>query len=107
MADSIQIKRGAEAAIPALADGELGYCTDSEKLYIGTGSRNVQLAANSVFSQISTLQADFVTLEEEKLTAVPAESQLPLDAETATAAGIAEAFNSLLEALKTAGIMNT
>ncbi|THF78017.1 hyaluronate lyase N-terminal domain-containing protein [Cohnella fermenti] len=42
----IQIRRGLEAAIGTLADGELGYCTDSKKLYVGTASSgNVLLVA--------------------------------------------------------------
>jgi hypothetical protein len=41
----IQIRRGAESIIGALAVGELGYCTDTQKLYIGTTSGNVLLVA--------------------------------------------------------------
>lgn len=39
----IQVRRGLEANIGMLAIGELGYCTDSNKLYIGTNSGNVLL----------------------------------------------------------------
>lgn len=41
----IQIRRGPEAEIGALNVGELGFCTDSQKLYIGTSSGNVLLVA--------------------------------------------------------------
>ncbi|WP_081970163.1 hypothetical protein [Paenibacillus sp. FSL P4-0081] len=42
----IQIRRGLESAIGTLAVGELGYCTDTSKLYIGTAaSGNVLLVA--------------------------------------------------------------
>ncbi|WHY18910.1 phage tail protein [Paenibacillus sp. G2S3] len=41
----IQIRRGLESAIGALAIGELGYCTDTGKLYIGSTSGNVLLVA--------------------------------------------------------------
>ncbi|OPA76611.1 hypothetical protein BVG16_15630 [Paenibacillus selenitireducens] len=41
----IQIRRGIEANIGTLALGELGYCTDNKKLYIGTDSGNVLLVA--------------------------------------------------------------
>ncbi|WP_438435393.1 hypothetical protein [Gorillibacterium sp. sgz500922] len=41
----IQIRRGLETAIGTLAVGELGYCTDTSKLYIGTASGNVLLVA--------------------------------------------------------------
>lgn len=42
---AIKIRRGLEANIPVLNDGELGYCTDTKKLYIGAGSSNVLLVA--------------------------------------------------------------
>lgn len=41
----IQIRRGLEKDISTLAIGELGYCEDTKKLYIGTKTGNVLLAA--------------------------------------------------------------
>jgi hypothetical protein len=41
----IQIRRGLESAIGVLAIGELGYCTDTSKLYIGATTGNVLLVA--------------------------------------------------------------
>ncbi|MDQ0195808.1 hyaluronate lyase N-terminal domain-containing protein [Paenibacillus wynnii] len=41
----IQIRRGLESAIGTLANGELGYCTDTSKLYIGTTGGNVLMVA--------------------------------------------------------------
>lgn len=41
----IQIRRGLEANIGTLEAGELGFCTDTEKLYIGTASGNALLVA--------------------------------------------------------------
>lgn len=41
----IQIRRGVERDIGTLNNGELGYCTDTQKLYIGTDSGNVLLVA--------------------------------------------------------------
>lgn len=41
----IQIRRGLETDIGALAVGEMGYCTDTQKLYIGTVTGNVLLLA--------------------------------------------------------------
>ena len=41
----IQIRRGLESAIGTLAVGELGYCTDTSKLYIGSVGGNVLLVA--------------------------------------------------------------
>ncbi|QQZ62042.1 phage tail protein [Paenibacillus sonchi] len=42
----IQIRRGQESALGTLAVGELGFCTDTGKLYIGTGSVNKLLVAS-------------------------------------------------------------
>lgn len=41
----IQIRRGMESVLGTLAVGELGYCTDTTKLYIGTAAGNVLLVA--------------------------------------------------------------
>lgn len=41
----IQIRRGLESAIGTLAAGELGYCTDTSKLYVGSTTGNVLLVA--------------------------------------------------------------
>jgi chitodextrinase len=37
----IQIKRGLKSELPILDIGELGYCTDSKELFIGTATGNV------------------------------------------------------------------
>lgn len=42
----IKIKRGTEAQLPTLAEGELGFCIDSQKLYIGTTTGNKLLVAS-------------------------------------------------------------
>ena len=41
MADRQQQYRGKSSTMPTLLEGELGFCTDTKKLYIGTGSSNV------------------------------------------------------------------
>lgn len=41
----IQIRRGLESALGTLAAGELGYCTDTGKLFIGSAGGNVLLAS--------------------------------------------------------------
>lgn len=40
----LQIRRGAKANLPTLSEGELGYCTDTKEVYVGSGSGNTQLA---------------------------------------------------------------
>lgn len=52
----IQIRRGAESSIGTLAVGELGYCTDTQKLYIGSAGGNVLLvAATSVGDMLKSI----------------------------------------------------
>lgn len=41
----LQVRRGLEANIGVLLEGELGFCTDTKKLYIGTSAGNVMLVA--------------------------------------------------------------
>lgn len=41
----IKIRRGTEAQLPVLDVGELGFCTDTNKLYIGTPNGNQLLVA--------------------------------------------------------------
>jgi hypothetical protein len=43
MANKIQIKRGNIADIPILDSGEFGFTIDTEEVYIGTGSSNIQI----------------------------------------------------------------
>lgn len=44
MANTIQVKRGAKTNLPTLNQGEFGYCTDTDEVYIGDGSANIQIA---------------------------------------------------------------
>lgn len=41
MAQTIIIKRGLKANLPALAAGEFGLCTDTKEVFIGDGSSNI------------------------------------------------------------------
>ncbi|QNK57541.1 tail fiber protein [Paenibacillus sp. PAMC21692] len=41
----MQVRRGLEADIGTLETGELGFCTDTKKLYIGSAGGNVLLVA--------------------------------------------------------------
>ena len=36
----LQVRKGLEVDLPTLAIGEFGFCTDSKKLFVGTGSGN-------------------------------------------------------------------
>ena len=37
----IQIRRGLDVNLPVLASGELGWATDTQQLFIGTGTNNI------------------------------------------------------------------
>lgn len=52
----IKIRRGTEAQLPVLDVGELGFCTDTNKLYIGTPTGNQLLvAAQSVGDMLKSI----------------------------------------------------
>ena len=40
MASTIKIKRGLRTNLPTLAVGELGYCTDTNEVFVGTTGGN-------------------------------------------------------------------
>ena len=39
----LKIRRGLKVNLPTLAEGELGFCTDTKEVFIGTSSGNVRL----------------------------------------------------------------
>jgi hypothetical protein len=50
----IQFKRGQEANLPVLAEGEPGFTTDSEKLFIGSAVGNVEVAKKEHVDEVQT-----------------------------------------------------
>lgn len=42
----IQVRRGLYANLPVLAPGELGWATDSQQLFIGTGTNNILISGS-------------------------------------------------------------
>jgi len=58
MANTIQIKRGAKASLPTLASGELGWCTDTFELFVGTGSTNYEALMKALFDANTILAAN-------------------------------------------------
>ena len=47
MAVKIQVKRGAEANVPVLSQGELAFTTDTNKVFIGDGSTNHEVITSN------------------------------------------------------------
>ena len=130
MADTIQLRRGAAAKLPRLADGEPGWCRDTKQLFIGTPTGNEKIADVEL---IATIQQNSETITEheqtiteheqtiteheqaiteledkldDKLSAKAAEAQAELEAEAELSA-VVESFNALLLALKFSGIMES
>ena len=67
MDDLIKIRSGAlgnRSTMPKLNEDELGYCTDTKELYIGTDSENVRLCGENDVAMIRELQATIISLSE-------------------------------------------
>lgn len=113
MADKIQIYAGKKATMPQLLPRELGYCTDTQELFIGSvNDGNKLVGAVAWETDISTLQGDVTTIKEDitalktdKLTANKAASVATL-ATDATQESIITAVNDLISSLKAAGVMS-
>jgi len=58
MSRKIQIRRGSELDLPTLNEGEMGFTTDSKKLFIGSSDGNVQVA-NEV--NLAALESSFTS----------------------------------------------
>jgi hypothetical protein len=52
MPDLIRMKRGLKADLPVLSEGEFGYCTDTQELFIGGISANVHVGDSKAFGII-------------------------------------------------------
>ncbi len=51
MSVKIQLRRGLESSLPTLAEGEAGFTTDSNKLFIGTqSSGNIEIGISNILT---------------------------------------------------------
>lgn len=71
----IQIRRGSENDLGALAAGELGYCTDTRKLFIGSSSGNVLLTSQQAAGDM--LKSIYDTNNNGKVDAAEAADAVP------------------------------
>jgi hypothetical protein len=95
--DAIQIKRG-DVCVSFLADGELGYNRAEKALYIGDGGRrNQKLCSVETAEKVEELELT-------KLSATQIDNQ-PILGDGATINDVVNAFNSLISAMQTSGIM--
>ena len=49
---TIKLKRGLEATIPTLQEGELGFTTDSKKVFIGSTDGNIEIGGGGLLSAL-------------------------------------------------------
>jgi hypothetical protein len=59
MSQILKIRRGAEVDIPSLNFGELGFTTNTKKLFIGNGVGNILLAKSSSIDIQKTIENDY------------------------------------------------
>ncbi len=71
----IQIRRGLERDIGTLTVGELGFCTDTKKLYIGTSTGNELLVASQTVGDM--LKSIYDTDNDGKVDAAEAADSVP------------------------------
>ena len=57
MANTIQMRRGANASVPTLAAGELGFSTDTYQMYVGNGGTNYEFVMHQLFGAQTVLAA--------------------------------------------------
>jgi hypothetical protein len=50
MANLIKIKRGLKEDLPTLEIGELGFCTDTNELFIGKENENILISATDILT---------------------------------------------------------
>ena len=104
MADSVQIKGGAKASMPVLAERELGWCSDTGELYVGNGRENRKVGAD-IERKLELACDDIEADLGKKLTATPTAAQNAL-AEDAELAAVISAYNALVAAMKASGVMS-
>jgi len=57
MANTIQVRRGAQAGLPTLAAGQFGFTTDQKRMYIGDGTTNFEMVMKKLFDATTFLYA--------------------------------------------------
>jgi hypothetical protein len=75
----ILFKRGLEADVPSLSEGEPGFATDSGKLYIGSGLGNVELAKKEDVDSLDVALKKGLFTQQETPPDTPVVGQIWLD----------------------------
>lgn len=56
MGQLIQVRRGREETMPRLASGELGFTTDTEKVFVGGLEKNIVIGGNGTVMELSDME---------------------------------------------------
>ena len=79
MAGTIKLKRGVYSSLPALTDGEPGWCTDNFKLYIGQGGDNKLVGETDFLKLSGGSLTDFLSLHANPTAALHAATKSYVD----------------------------
>jgi hypothetical protein len=60
--NTIKVRRGANASLPTLNQGELGFSTDTKQIYIGDGTANYEIARIAALGSMATQAANSVAI---------------------------------------------
>lgn len=90
MTRKIQHRRGLEANIVALDEGELGFTTDTKKLFVGTAAGNKEFLTQASLDELNDAKADFRVLEADYALDKPDIDKIPQIQEDIMSRGIIE-----------------
>ena len=90
MTRKIQHRRGLEVNIVALDEGEIGFTTDTKKLFVGTAAGNKEFLTEAALDELNTAKDDFRTLEADYALDKPDIDKIPQIQEDILGHGIIE-----------------
>ena len=90
MTRKIQHRRGLEADIVALDEGELGFTTDTKKLFVGTAAGNKEFLTQQSLVDLNAAKDAFRTLESDYALDKPDIDKIPQIQEDIMSRGIIE-----------------
>lgn len=90
MTRKIQHRRGLEANIVALDEAELGFTTDTKKLFVGTAAGNIEFLTEESLAELNDAKEDFRVLEADYALDKPDIDKIPQIQEDIMSRGIIE-----------------
>ena len=79
MANKIQIRRGIKANLPTLSAGEPAFCTDTNQLFVGNGSTNIEYAKQISVDSLNSQMNEKANLSDVKIFTSLSDIGLSLD----------------------------